>query len=113
MGISIHFEKENIDTDKVASEQVATIYSAFSQMESQKHSNNMRIRVKIRMEKGAIQCCPIESEGVSTIYTLYLEGVAYQKIAEEMMHSNIRYHSMDETSPYKKKNGILLHKVAY
>lgn len=51
MGIAIHFEKENIDTGKMTSEQVATIYGAFSQMESQNHSNSMRISIKIRMEK--------------------------------------------------------------
>lgn len=46
LGISIHFEKENIDTGKMTSEQIATIYGAFSQMESQNHSNNMRISVR-------------------------------------------------------------------
>ncbi|NNJ31129.1 recombinase family protein, partial [Bacteroides xylanolyticus] len=29
LGISIHFEKENIDTGKMTSEQIATIYGAF------------------------------------------------------------------------------------
>lgn len=44
------------------------------------------------MVKGEVQRCPIESEVVKTIYNLYLEGMAYQKIAEEMMRQNIRYH---------------------
>jgi len=34
LGIFIRFEKENIDTGKMNSEQIATIYGAFSQMES-------------------------------------------------------------------------------
>ena len=49
LGISIRFEKENIDTGKMTSEQVAQIYGAFAQMESTNHSSNMRISVRIRM----------------------------------------------------------------
>lgn len=52
LGISIHFEKENIDTGKMTSEQVAQIYGAFAQMESTNHSSNMRFSVRMRMEKG-------------------------------------------------------------
>ena len=33
LGISIHFEKENIDTGKMTTEQIAQIYGAFAQME--------------------------------------------------------------------------------
>ena len=46
LGISIHFEKENIDTGKMTSEQVAQIYGAFAQMESTNHSSNMRFSVR-------------------------------------------------------------------
>ena len=52
LGISICFEKENIDTGKMTTEQIAQIYGAFSQMESTNHSNNMRVSVRMRMEKG-------------------------------------------------------------
>lgn len=38
LGISICFEKENIDTGKMTTEQIAQIYGAFSQMESTNHS---------------------------------------------------------------------------
>ena len=34
LGISIHFEKENIDTGEMTTEQIAQIYGAFAQMES-------------------------------------------------------------------------------
>lgn len=46
LGISIHFEKENIDTGKMTSEQIAQIYGAFAQMESTSHSSNMRFSVR-------------------------------------------------------------------
>ena len=52
LGISIHFEKENIDTGRMTTEQVAQIYGAFAQMESTNHSSNMRTSVRMRMEKG-------------------------------------------------------------
>lgn len=52
LGISICFEKENIDTGKITTEQIAQIYGAFSQIESTNHSNNMWVSVRMRMEKG-------------------------------------------------------------
>lgn len=52
LGVSICFEKENIDTGKMTSEQVAQIYGAFAQMESTNHSANMRISMRLRMENG-------------------------------------------------------------
>ena len=52
LGVSICFEKENIDTGRMTSEQIAQIYGAFSEMESTNHSNNMRASVRMRMEKG-------------------------------------------------------------
>ncbi len=52
LGISICFEKENIKNGKMTSEQIAQIYGAFSQMESTNHSSNMRVSVRMRMEKG-------------------------------------------------------------
>lgn len=90
LGVTIHFEKENVDTGKMTSEQIATIYGAFSQMESQNHSNNMRISVKIRMEKGdylspstpygytlegrTLEIIPEQAEVVRRIYAAYLSG---------------------------------------
>lgn len=44
------------------------------------------------MENGAIQCHPVESEAVREIYRRYLDGAAYSKIADEMMHQGIHYH---------------------
>ena len=52
LGISIYFEKENLDTAKMTSEQAADLYGAFAQMESTNHSSNMRVSNRIRMEKG-------------------------------------------------------------
>jgi len=100
LGISIHFEKENIDTGKMTSEQIATIYGAFSQMESTNHSNNMRISVRIRMESGdyvspstpygyrlndrVLEVIPEEADIVRYIYSAYLKGQGKCDIAKEL-----------------------------
>lgn len=100
MGISIQFEKENIDTGKMTSEQIATIYGAFSQMESQNHSNNMRISVRIRMEKGdylspstpygyrleerTLEIIPEQAEVVRRIFADYLSGQGKDDIARQL-----------------------------
>ena len=52
LGVTIRFEKENVDTGKLSPEQPAAIYAAFAQMESTAHSGNMRASVRMRMEKG-------------------------------------------------------------
>ncbi len=44
------------------------------------------------MENGEILCCPTESAAVKEIFKLYSEGMAYSKIAGEMMHRDIPYH---------------------
>ena len=48
------------------------------------------------MKKGEIQCCPTESKVIKEIFRLYLEGMAYSKIADAMMLRGIRYHGHTE-----------------
>jgi hypothetical protein len=48
------------------------------------------------MKKGEIQCCPTESTVIKEIFRLYLEGMAYSKIADAMMLRGIRYHEHTE-----------------
>ena len=90
LGVTIRFEKENIDTGRLSSEQTATIYAAFAQMESTGHSSNMRFSVKMRMEKGIFtpssmpygyrlnglepEIIPEEAEIVRRIFGLALQG---------------------------------------
>ena len=100
LGISIQFEKENIDTGKMTSEQVATIYGAFAQMESTNHANNMRTSVRMRMEKGVflpssvpygyrlngrdLEPIPESAAVVRRIYAAYLGGQGKDDIAREL-----------------------------
>ncbi len=100
LGVTIRFEKENIDTGKLTSEQTATIYAAFAQMESTGHSSNMRLSVKMRMEKGIFtpssmpygyrlnglepEIVPEEAEVVRHIFSSTLRGQGRKNIAQEL-----------------------------
>ena len=102
LGVSICFEKENIDTGKMTSEQVAQIYGAFSQMESTNHSANMRISMRLRMENGEflppsapygyrldveareLKIVPEEADVVRYIFSAYLSGQGKDDIAKEL-----------------------------
>lgn len=100
LGVTIHFEKENIDTGRLTSEQVATIYAGFAQMESTNHSSNMRTSVRMRMERGIFtpssmpygyrlkglepEIVPEEAEVVRYIFSSALCGRGQQDIARDL-----------------------------
>ncbi len=105
LGVSISFEKENIDTGKMTSEQIADIYGAFAQMESTGHSKNMRLSVRMRMEKGIftpsstpygyrldgleLVVIPEEAAVVQRIFRVYLRGQGTADIAKELNRAGI------------------------
>ena len=100
LGISIYFEKENLDTAKMTSEQAADLYGAFAQMESTNHSSNMRVSNRIRMEKGIftpptppygyrlvereLEIDRDEADVVRYIFRAYLDGQGKEDIAKEL-----------------------------
>ena len=100
LGVTICFEKENIDTGKMTSEQVADIYGAFAQMETTGHSQNMRVSYRMRMEKGILVppatpygyrlinnemvIVPEEAETVKRIFQMFLAGKGREDIAKEL-----------------------------
>ena len=100
LGITIRFAKENIDTGRLSSEQTATLYAAFAQMESISHSSNMRISVRMRMEKGIFtpssmpygyrlngleaEIVPEEAEVVRRIFSSALRGQGHTDITREL-----------------------------
>ena len=105
LGISIRFEKENLDTGKISSEQVADIYGAFAQMETTSHSRNMRVSYRIQMERGIfvpakapygyrlenrqLHIVPEEAEIVRYIFQEYLAGRGKQDLARELNARNV------------------------
>ena len=100
LGVTIHFEKENVDSGKLSTEQTAAIYAAFAQMESTAHSGNMRASVRMRMEKGIFtpssmpygyrlngldpEIVPEEAQVVRQIFGLALRGRGRADIAQEL-----------------------------
>ena len=105
LGVSIQFEKENLDTGKMSSEMVADIYGAFAQMETSGHSQNMRVSYRIQMEKGLfvpakapygyrlenreLHIVPEEAEIVRYIFREYLAGRGKQDLAKELNERNV------------------------
>ncbi len=105
LGVTIHFEKENVDTGKLTSEQTAAIYAAFAQMESTAHSGNMRASVRMRMEKGIFtpssmpygyrlnglepEIVPEEAQVVRQIFGLALRGQGHTEITKWLNESGV------------------------
>ncbi len=52
LGISVYFEKENVDTAEVSTEMMLAIYSQFAQEESMSISKNCRMGIQKRMADG-------------------------------------------------------------
>lgn len=52
LGISVYFEKEDIETSEISTEILLTLYSQFAQEESISISKNCRIGIKKRMADG-------------------------------------------------------------
>lgn len=98
-GVSVFFENDNMDTDKMNSEMILYIKGAFAQSEALSASRRMQtsIRMKMesgtyiassvpygyrKMENGSLVVEPEEAERVILIYKMYLSGVGYTNIAK-------------------------------
>lgn len=105
LGVTIRFEKENIDTGKLTSEQTATIYAGFAQMESTNHSSNMRTSVRMRMERGIFTPS-------SMPYGYRLNGLEPEIVLEEaevvryIFASALRGHGRKEIAKMLNEQGI-------
>ena len=53
LGVSIYFEKENIDTATMSGEMMTALFASFAQAESESISGNMRWSYQKRMQSGA------------------------------------------------------------
>lgn len=97
IGVSVYFEEQGIDTDKLNMEMIVTFPGMAAQQESVSISGNMRWSYQKRMQSGEFNCCraaygfkmidgqlaPEESEMqvVRKIFNLYLQGMGTQSIA--------------------------------
>lgn len=97
-GVSVYFEEQGIDTEKLNMEMIVTFPGMAAQQESETISGNLRWGIKRRMESGEYVCsnppfgyelkdkqsviCDNEAKVVKRIFNLYLNGMGTRQIAE-------------------------------
>ena len=105
LGISVYFEKEDIDTAKVSTEMLLAMYSQFAQEESISISKNVRIGVHKRMADGSYKNSSVpygfiykdgqiipdtaKIETVRRIFTWYAAGIGAEEISARLNRENI------------------------
>ncbi|MBO5969484.1 MAG: recombinase family protein [Clostridia bacterium] len=97
IGVSVYFEEQGIDTDKMNMEMIVTFPGMAAQQESEAISGNVRWSIQkrmqtgeyagtypaygYRMKDGKLEVNEEEAEVVRRIFTLYLKGYGVQAIA--------------------------------
>ena len=99
LGISVSFEKENIDTMSGDGELMLTILASFAQEESRSVSENCKWRVRKKFEQGILTgmrmygydvrngsftILPEEAAIVQRIFHMYLDGMGSERIMREL-----------------------------
>lgn len=106
LGISVYFEKENIDTAEISTEMMLALYSQFAQEESMSISRNCRMGVHKRMKDGTyktastpfgynyvdgkLQINPEKAEIVKQIFSWYVSGIGMTEIAARLNSQGVR-----------------------
>ena len=108
IGVSVIFEKENIDTSKQDCEMLLTIFGSLAQEESRSMSENIKWGIKAKFESGEIMMCTSRFLGldrnehgelvineeqakvVRLIAMLYLSGMSCEEIAKELQRRGIK-----------------------
>ena len=97
LGVSIFFEEQGIDSDKMNMEMLVTFPGMAAQQESVNISDHLRRSYQMRMESGEFNCCAPaygydlvdgqlvvkedEAVVIRRIFDLYLQGIGKQNIA--------------------------------
>lgn len=106
IGVSVFFEEQGIDTDKLNMEMIVTFPGMAAQQESVSISENMRWSYKKRMESGEFNCCKAaygyklennqlvinedEAAVIRRIFKMFLQGVGKQRIASILNSEGIK-----------------------
>ena len=130
LGVTILFEKENIDTAGAFSEMLLTVMAAFAQEESRSLSENIKWGVRKRFEEGSDRWIPIfgyrkneetgetyiivqkEADIVRRIFDMYERGSSYMEIAGALEKDNILT-SEGNTKWFSKNIGAILRNEKY
>ena len=118
LGVTIFFEKENIDTAKMTDEMMITIMGGLAQEESTSISQNQKWSVRKRMQNGTfeqsvapygyIKCngkLVVDSEKgaiVKQIFAWYLSGIGLTSIVEKLKQSGVLLNNYNK--PWKKNS---------
>lgn len=106
MGVSVRFEKENIDTKTLTTELMVSVSGSLAQQESISISANQKISYQRRMERGEFITCsapygyriidkknleiiPEEATTVQWIFDAYLNGLSAEWIADQLTRRGI------------------------
>ena len=109
MGVTVQFEKENIDTGTLTTELMVSVSGSLAQQESISISANQRLSYQHRMEQGLFIACtapygyrmvdkknlevvPEEAITVRWIFSSYLKGHSMRWIAEALTAKGISPH---------------------
>lgn len=100
LGISVYFEKENMDTGLMSGETLLTLYSAVAQQESKSISENCKMSIRFRMGNGTyvssnppygyrlvnkeLEIYEPEAQIVKMIFADYLNGMGANAIAKKL-----------------------------
>ena len=107
LGVTVYFEKENIDTAALTTELMVSVYGALAQEESVSISKNQRISYQRRMERGEfitckapygyrlrdgknLEVCEEEAAVIRQIFARYLAGENVEEIAAALTGMGLR-----------------------
>lgn len=105
LGVDVFFEEQNIHTLSSEGELMMTILASYAQEESLSVSENMKWRVRknfengipwnvvvlgYRLVEGRFEVVPEEAEIIRLIYDLYLSGLGYMAIAQELRDKGLK-----------------------
>ena len=107
LGITVYFEKENIDTARLSDEMMITVMGGLAQEESQSISNNVRWSIQRKMASGTFRHARVpygylkdENTGnliidtekaiiVRRIFDMFLNGMGVRKIAAKLNEEQV------------------------
>ena len=121
LGVSVLFEKENIDTGTLTTELMVSVSGSLAQQESVSISQNQRMSYQRRMERGEFITCKApfgyrlidgkrlevisdEAKLVRWMFNAYLSGHSLEWIAEQMTKTGV---STTDGKPYWQCTTVL------
>lgn len=123
LGVTVKFEKENIDTGTLTTELMVSVSGSLAQQESISISQNQRMSYQRRMAKGEFITChapygytlcgkelridPEQAKTVQWIFGQYLAGWSSRKIADELTRKGVPSGAGNEAWSYNSVQYIL------